>query len=271
MLYLGTTPLAGNIKTKLFTSSGTFVVPADVYCIWIDGSGGGGGGGGGNSTPGGGGGGGGAANCCLHYPSYVTPGETLVVSIAAGGAGGAVNGYGLAGATTELLHGSVLIASMQGGGGGFPGTNPNGGDAGKPACADTGPSGGVGTSGGSGFIFYGANSGSLTHYFGSAEIFGRLANGSGGGALGFGGGAAAGVQGGYKYRAASIGNSSGGGGGHGGCATFGDGGIGGSNGAAGEMGAGYGAGGGGGSGNSAGGNGSPGFVRIYYISKYTVA
>ena len=53
MLYLGSTPLTGKIKTKLFTTSGTFVVPADVGCIWIDGSGGGGGGGGGNSTPGG--------------------------------------------------------------------------------------------------------------------------------------------------------------------------------------------------------------------------
>lgn len=271
MLYLGTTPLAGNIKTKLFTSSGTFVVPADVYCIWIDGSGGGGGGGGGNSTPGGGGGGGGAANCCLHYPSYATPGETLVVSIAAGGAGGAVNGYGLAGATTELLRGSVCVASLRGGGAGYPGTNPNGGAGGNAACADSGPAGGVGAAGGGGFIFFGMNVSTSSGYFGSAEVFGRLSSASGGGALNFNGGANPKVQGGYSYNPGSVGGPLGGGGGNGGSATFGDGGSGGSNGAAGAMGAGYGAGGGGGSGNSAGGNGSPGFVRIYYISKYTVA
>jgi hypothetical protein len=54
MIYLGTTPLGGQLKNKLFTSSGSFVVPADVYLIWIDASAGGCGGGGGDPIFGGG-------------------------------------------------------------------------------------------------------------------------------------------------------------------------------------------------------------------------
>jgi len=128
MLYLGTNPLAGNIKQKLFTVSGTFVVPADVQAIWVDGCGSGGGGGGGDSTPGGGGTGGGAAVGIVNALLPVASGETLTIAIGATANGGAPNTDGDQGNLTSLT-GSLAAISRNGGRMGYKGTPSAGGAA----------------------------------------------------------------------------------------------------------------------------------------------
>lgn len=274
MLYLGTTPLAGNIKTKLFTSSGTFVVPADVYCIWIDGCGAGGGGGGGNATPGGGGGGGGPGMAIRQFLLMATPGETITVTIPSGGNGGAAGANGSSGGAL-VIAASAQTVRCSGGGAGMAGANPNGGAGGTiHAAAAGGPAGGGGAGGNPVQYGFGVNSPGFGYYGYVEQAMCRYSSGGPGGALTYAGG--------ISYRqdpdivtgaanvGASTGNASGGGGGAGGCGRYGIGGVGGSNGAAGSDADDYGAGGGGGSGNAAGGGGSPGFATIYYISKYTI-
>ena len=279
MLYLGTTPLAGMLKQKLFTSSETFVVPADVQAIWVDGCGGGGGGGGGDPTPGGGGGGGCAGFPCQQLPLAVTPGETLTLTIGAGGAGGAVGQDGaLGGETTLALASDPLAVYLPAGGIGLKGENPNGGSGGGAYSASywgsivaTAVGGAAGGAAG-GYVFAPK---SMTGWSGFAPMTG----GSAGGALSNAGGVAYGAKIGVPqvWNGSALvganpttGNASGGGGGHGGATPFGYPGKGGSNGAAGAHAVGYGCGGGGGSGNSAGGNGSPGMIRIYCFTAYEI-
>lgn len=72
----------------------SFVVPPNVTVIWVEawGPGGGGSGGGGgasNNQGGGGAGASGQAGIYVFAPMLVTPGETLTVTVPAGGAGGA--------------------------------------------------------------------------------------------------------------------------------------------------------------------------------------
>lgn len=266
MLYLGTTPLAGNIKQKLFTVSGTFVVPADVQAIWIDGCGSGGGGGGGDSTPGGGGSGGGAAVGIVSALLPVASGETLTIAIGAIANGGAPNTDGDQGNITSLT-GSLAAISLNGGNRGYKGT-PSAGGAAHPGYSLA--AGGSGQTGNNGpFTDNASTARGLTYHI--------TKNGAGG-ALSASGNFSVSLPTLERtivtdYARGGAGNASGGGGGAGASCTFGMGGDGGSNGGAGIAPAAgyYGGGGGGGSGNSAGGNGSPGFVRIYYISKYTVA
>lgn len=269
MIYLGTSPLAGKLKSKLFASSDTFVVPADVDIIWVDGSAGGSGGGGGNSTPGGGGGGGAAGANCLQVPLPVTPAETLTLTIGAAGAGGAADNNGAGGGLSTISRSSNVVLGLQAAGSGVKGTNPNGGSGGYPPGSQ-GSSGSVGGAGAGpnnySIAGFGASSAGGQGY---AERYGMWSYPTAGGALGFSGGAnTQAVR--YAVNAGASGNASGGGGGHGGCGLFGNGGLGGSNGGAGANATGYGAGGGGGSGNSAGGNGSPGFFRLYMLTGYNI-
>jgi hypothetical protein len=88
-----------------FTNSGTWVVPTNVEVIWVTGIAGGGGGGGGGGGYGGGGGGGGSGNVCINVPLRVQSGETLTITIGAGGSGGSGGNGGSGGDTiiTELL------------------------------------------------------------------------------------------------------------------------------------------------------------------------
>lgn len=272
MLYLGTTPLAGNIKTKLFTSSGTFVIPSDVSVVWLDCCSGGAGGGGGDPTPGGGGGGGSASLTVFQVPVAVTPGETLTITIGAAGTGGAVGANGGLGGLTTVAGGfGVFRVSLSQHTGGRKGENPNGGDSGSLGFNMSSATGGAG--GGGASIISGLGGASLAAHMISADnIRERSSCGSAGGALNFNSGFSVGfanIGDNYPYSV-GTGNSSGGGGGIGGSCRYGRGGAGGSNGAAGSNATGYGAGGGGGSGNSAGGNGSPGFLRFYMITGYTI-
>ena len=122
---------------KIFTSSGTFTVPAGVTEVYVSMCGGGGGGGGGGSNSKGGPGGG--AGAYFKKPVTVTPGATYTITVGAGGAGGAgsttVNGQpGQAGGTSSF--GSLLSATGGGGGGGA--TQSSDGTKGTPGTAPGG-------------------------------------------------------------------------------------------------------------------------------------
>lgn len=158
-------PIAG--RTVNFTSSGSFVVPDDVYTIYVSGCGGGGGGGGAGGghldgttefypAGGGGGGGGGAGQSVQDVVMEVVPGQTIPVTIGSAGAGGAggapgdKGGHGVDGGTTSF--GTLTLQGGKGGaeGGGWPdgtGAGGAGGDEGGSYGGDgrvTGGAGGVG-------------------------------------------------------------------------------------------------------------------------------
>ena len=266
-------------RSKLFTTSTPWTVPADVGCIWVDGCGGGAGGGGGDPTPGGGGGGGCAGFPCQQLPLAVTPGETLTLTLGAGGAGGAVGQDGAMGGDTTLATASDSLAvCLPAGSYGLKGENPNGGTGGGAHHASSWGNylsrgvAGAGVGGNGSFVYAPKL---MTGWSGFAPMTG----GSAGGALGYASGAAYGAKVGMPqaWNGSALvaahpatGNASGGGGGNGGAVPFGYPGKGGSNGAAGAHAVGYGCGGGGGSGNSAGGNGSPGMIRIYCFTAYEI-
>jgi hypothetical protein len=135
-------PVAGS-NQRLFTNSGSFVVPAGVTSVGIDvwGAGGGGGASGVGTVAddcvdaaGLGGGGGGGAGGYIRVVVNVTPNETLTVT--AGASGAAASGTGLdgsAGGLSRVTRGPIELVSATGGGGGSAGgmavfdPNPNGG------------------------------------------------------------------------------------------------------------------------------------------------
>lgn len=87
-------------RKQIFTSNGTFIVPANITTIWVSGAGGGAGGGGGTSTTFGEGGG--AGGQALRVPMTVTPGQSVSITIGAYGAGGAPGVDGSDGGTTII-------------------------------------------------------------------------------------------------------------------------------------------------------------------------
>lgn len=269
-------------QSKLFTTSGTWTVPADVGCVWLDGAGGGAGGGGGyaSESSGGGGGGGASAEVMANEIFPTTPGETLTITIGLGGTGGGVGTNGglsgttsIVGATATLVNRGTLNLTAAAGG---AGATTNGGSGGNPSVS-TGSSQAGGAGAGTNAAIYGG--GVTAQLFASPYILygkGRITSGGpGGGATNRGGHAPAIAC--YDSTVASLGSNSGGaatgnlgGGGAGGNNQFGSGGYGGAGGAVGANATGYGAGGGGGGCNAAGGNGSPGFIRIYCLSSFTI-
>jgi len=120
---------------QLITASGFFTVPGGVTEIHIDATQGGGGGGGqcfaGNtSTQGGGGGGGGAGQSVIGVLKTVVPGETLTITVGAGGPAGAnaasigVNGTaggngGITTITASVSGWTITLNSTNGGSGGL--------------------------------------------------------------------------------------------------------------------------------------------------------
>lgn len=116
---------------QIFTSSGTFTVPAGVSTVWVSMCGGGGSGG----FYGPGGGGGGGANA-MKLPVAVQAGNTVAVTVGAGGqpVSGPTNANGNAGGTSSF--GNFVVC---GGGSGGMGSNPNYGGAGGTGSAGTIP------------------------------------------------------------------------------------------------------------------------------------
>jgi hypothetical protein len=106
----------GFSNMQVFTSNGTFTVPAGITKVKVTVVGGGGGGGGVFLCPpayAGGGGGGGAA---IEIISGLTPGGTVSVTVGGGGAGGA-GADGSAGGTSSF--GAFCSATGGSGGGGY--------------------------------------------------------------------------------------------------------------------------------------------------------
>lgn len=84
------TNLVTNHGSQVFTSSGTFTVPAGVYSIRVIAAGGGGGGGFSDTVNGAGGAGGGGASC-IDRRFAVTPGQQIAITIGASGSGASTN------------------------------------------------------------------------------------------------------------------------------------------------------------------------------------
>ena len=231
---------------QVFTSSGTFTVPAGVtsICAVAVGRGQNGAAGDGMGTPGRGGEGG-----TLSYTNSisVTPGESLTVTIA-------TSTSGSTGETTLKRSSTVLLAARAGGqtsGQANVGTSFAGGTAPAPAGAYGSGGGGAG-----GYSAAGGAGGS-TGGGGSAGSGGSGGGGGGGNSGDYsGGGGGVGLLGAGTNGTASSGSGGGGGGGSGGAA--------GASGGSDSTGGAYGGGGGGGNVDYAGGNGGGGALRILW-------
>jgi hypothetical protein len=118
------TAAAGGIRSQVFTGSGTFTIPTGVTALKVTVIGAGGGGGGAEQVYGPGiGGTGGAAGYALTFLAGLTSGNTISVTVGAGGTGGpaVISGNGGAGGTTSISSGtqSITTTSVLGGGGGI--------------------------------------------------------------------------------------------------------------------------------------------------------
>lgn len=118
-------------RGQAFTSNGTFTIPTGVTALKVTVVGGGGGGGGGSSTcnpiQGWAGGGGGTS---IVYLTGLTPGNTISVTIGAGGTAGATAGNGGAGGNSSIQSGTQTITTVTGNGGGAGLYNNSAGGAG---------------------------------------------------------------------------------------------------------------------------------------------
>jgi hypothetical protein len=177
------------IQRQVFTSSGTFNVPALVTAVKVTVIGGGGGSGGCQTTAGsqgadaGGGGGGGTS---IKWVTGLTPGGTVTVTVGTGGTGGSAgaNNGGSGGTSSFGAH----CTATGGGGGNGSATSSGylivaGGAGGTGASGDLNFSGGAG---GNGFVAGGNRAGQ--GFGGDSFMSGRSQPGGADGA-GYGGGA----------------------------------------------------------------------------------
>jgi hypothetical protein len=183
---------AGEI-TYTETGLNNFVVPTGVTSIsavCIGGGGGGGARGSNTDEPGAGGGGGALAYATLS----VTPGETLTVTVGAGGNGGqTAAAAGTAGGSSVIRRAAAILVGANGGAGGAGGNNgvnPTGG-AGGTILVGTGGSGGQGGNGQEGTNGRRGGGGGAGGYSGPGGAGGNNggngSNGTGGGGGGGGG------------------------------------------------------------------------------------
>ena len=184
-------PVGNPHGISVFTSNGTFTVPAGVTSIKVSVVGGGGGSGGGWSAPDqywGSGGGGGAASAISYITT--TPGTTYSVTIGAGGLGNASGINGGPGGTTTF--GSGLAIAGGGQGGTSPTYAPGAGGAGGTTGNDNVFAGSPGGSGSYSQI----PAGGLFGMGGIASLYsGAYGRGGAGGGNGLPGNAGSGTQG----------------------------------------------------------------------------
>ena len=203
------------VKSAIFTESGSWTVPANVTSVNVFLFGGGGGAGytsytvdGDNSGTGYGGGGG--SGHMAKSTLAVTPGQSIAITIGAGGARGSSGGTGGTGGTTSF--GTLL--SAQGGSGGGSGTSTS-------SSAKGGDGGNGGAGGGGGSAKYRAPNPSYppgpSHYA-YVQPYGKGGNGAqfGGGAGGYGSTSGGGNGGQYGGGGGTYGGTAGTGGQYGG-------------------------------------------------------
>lgn len=166
---------------QVFTSNGTFTIPAGVTRLKVTVVGGGGGGRGDSDGVAGGAGGGGAA---IKFLTGLTPGNTLSVTVGGGGSGGAPGTVGNTGGTSQVASGTQSITTVSASGGtsdqlGGIGSNGDAnirGGAGTPTYNNSPGTGGGTILGGSG------RSGSTTSVFGGGGSGGQSSAGTAGAA-----------------------------------------------------------------------------------------
>lgn len=170
---------------SVYTNTGvySFVVPDGVTEVSAVCVGGGGGAAGTGSNRGGGGGGGGG----LAYGTFtVTPGETLTVSVGAGGSSGTSNlSVGSQGGASSVRRGALTLLSGNGGGGGTSGSSQASGGSSSGSERDGGGTGGSG--GRYSYNNAGGAGGGAAGYSGNGGS-GAYGNSNGGGGNGSGGG-----------------------------------------------------------------------------------
>lgn len=119
------TSVSGIPNIEVFTSSGTWTIPADVTRARVTVIGGGGGGGSGSEASGGGGGG-----CSIKVLTGLTPGLTIGVTI---GAGAGLNDTG---GTSSVQSGTQTISTVSATGGSSGNSNVQGGQGGIGSAGD---------------------------------------------------------------------------------------------------------------------------------------
>ena len=161
---------------QVFTTSGTFVVPANVTTIWVSMCGGGGGGGGGTGgAPSGSGGGGADAIIATSYTA--TPSQNITVTIGTGGTGRSFNQGGGTGGGASTFG---TLTTNGGGGGnneGFPGGSGGAGGSSGTSGVLSSDIGGAG-----GGCIFGAGGGGVNANAGGNG--GGYGSGGGGGVYG---------------------------------------------------------------------------------------
>lgn len=123
----GEASTVGGTGQKIFTTDGTFTVPAGITKVFLTMIGGGGSGGGTSNTNQQGGGGGAGASV-INYPLEVTPGATLTVQVGLGGTG--VNSSTASGEASIFDTATAKITANGGSGGTANSANAAGGSGG---------------------------------------------------------------------------------------------------------------------------------------------
>ncbi len=193
-------------QTQTFTANGTFVVPAGVTSVTVEAWGGGGGGGGvdgaNNSTRAGGGGSGGTFTRATNVA--VTPGQSINVTVGAGGLGVAASDGGAGGTSIFAAATPVTAAGGNGGrrgasgsnnglgGGASVGSNYNGGSGANAASGNSGAGGGGAGTSGNGGNGTGMTAGTAGAGGGGTGAAGRNTSGNGVDAPGLSGGGSGG-------------------------------------------------------------------------------
>ncbi len=173
---------------RIFTSSGTWTVPAGVYTMSIQAWGGGGGGGGSTSTQAGSGGGGGGYG---YKQASVVPGQVLTITIGAGGGGGASGGSSGGSGGNTIVPGYINVSGGGGGSGGsLPVTSRPPGIGGSGVVTDFQFVGGTGGGWGPGTTNQIGGGGGAAPKGGLGGLSNNGTNGEGGQLPGGGGGAA---------------------------------------------------------------------------------
>jgi hypothetical protein len=182
-----------------FTGNGTFTIPTGITKVTVTVVAGGGAGGGATATNNGGGGG--AGGSAIKWLSGLTPGNTLSVTVGAGGTGVSASA-GNNGNVSSVASGTQTITTIT--------TNGGGGGAGN-GVASLGGFGGVAGTGGD---INNGGGGGCTAFGGSATAVGAIGAGSifggGGNNTNAGAGAAATAPGGGGGGAGAAGNAAGG-------------------------------------------------------------